>query len=37
MSISALDVHILSAGQEFNLRARQLITHTATPARLAAR
>jgi cyanophycinase len=37
ISVSALNVHILAAGQEYNLRTRQLLTHTTPPAKLAVR
>ena len=31
ISVSALNVHILAAGQEYNLRTRQLLTHSTNP------
>jgi cyanophycinase len=37
ISVSALNVHILAAGQEYNLRTRQLLPHATPPAKFAVR
>ncbi|MGA7731067.1 MAG: cyanophycinase [Chloroflexia bacterium] len=37
ISVSALNVHILAAGQEYNLRTRQLLTRATPPAKFAVR